>query len=142
MADPKSKSVEAFAVFFDDVRMEIGNKLSLMGLHGPIVQLNPASGAIIDRMAVFLTVRWPIMHQPKTIAFKLNVPGQITEYADLPAEAMQAAANVQEHSVATTIYTAFQLRFPPLRVGDSLTALLKVDGSEMKIGSLEITPMP
>lgn len=61
----------AYCHFCDDVRIEIGNKTSLMGIYGGEL-LVPAMPTMLPKLAVVTFVRTPIDQLLRTLAFEVR----------------------------------------------------------------------
>ena len=81
-------STEPFmwAVFCDDVRQEIGNKLSYLGIYGPNLIVPEFPTTLVKLCCVF-SLRVSLRKVPKNVTFKLLRDDELLFEADLtPAE--------------------------------------------------------
>jgi len=136
-------SLEPFlwATFCDDVRQEVGNKLSYLGIYGPnlIVRAFPTT---LVKLCCVLSVRVPPRSLPKHVVFRLMRDDEVLYEADVtPAEIMgatqQDSADAAD-SKALTIASIAQLIAFPVTQRCLLTARALLDGKELRGGALEL----
>lgn len=73
---------EAFAVFSDDVRFEVGGKTSLMGIYVGALSINqPEMPPTLPRLAVTVFVRWPSPSDLEPLEILVFFPNQQVEPA-------------------------------------------------------------
>lgn len=124
------------AMFLDDIRMEVGSKLSLMGMYTSTMAL--PEGALVDRISIFLYLRWHPDHiTPKHCVVRIQVTGQPETRQEFPIVEMELPPG-RTPFTAQFLNTAVQMRFPPLRVGDSVDVWADIDGDEYPAGRLRI----
>lgn len=77
-------SIEPFmmAIFCDDVRQEVGNKLSYLGIYGPNL-IVPAFPTTLIKLCCVLTVRLPADAPPKSVIFRLLRDDEVVFEANL-----------------------------------------------------------
>jgi hypothetical protein len=130
--------VRALALFFDDIRLEIGGKLTLIGQYAGDLWLNPASQPT-DRLAVLLHLTWPREYEPRNCAFRIEVTGQPPIAQDFPTPRKPDFSNKPLSPFSgILVQLAVHLRFPPLRTGDIIDVWCKVDDHELPAGRLRI----
>ncbi len=134
----ESNQVTALAFFFDDIRLEIGNKLSLIGQY--TLEMSFAEIALpVDRISVLLHVRWPRSHDIGKCLARVDIPGQPkADYQELP---FQAAFDLDSDKSAFSVnimQAILNLRFPPLRSGDAIDVWFMADDREYAAGRLRI----
>jgi hypothetical protein len=71
------------------VRVEIGNKTSLMGIYGGEL-LVPAMPTMLPKLAVVIFVRTPIDHPMATLAFEVRERATVLVRHEVPSEELQA----------------------------------------------------
>lgn len=130
-----------WATFCDDVRQEVGNKLSYLGVYGPnlIVQSFPTT---LVKLCCVFSVRMPLSSTPQHVVFKLLRDDEILFEADVsPSELMDPAVNSLTDgadSLALTISSIAQLVSFPITRRCFLKARAYVDGKELRGGALEL----
>lgn len=137
-------SLHALALFFDDVRLELGNKFTLIGQYLRDLYLPPGAPPL-DRLAILLIARWPLDWFPASVSARVVLPRQdpiIQMFSVLPPSALppQRTAFSGHH-----FETAMNLRFAPLQAGDTIEVWMAFDGDERPAGRLHIidgTPAP
>ena len=135
-------TVTAIAFFFDDARLEAGNKFSFMGMYvGDAVFSIP--NVPFDRLAVLLHIRWRPDFEVDSFKFRIEIPRQepISHEIEPPAldpgqsPAITPFAEMQLNAV-------LNLQFPPLQPGDDIKVWAIVDGSDVPAGRLVIRGQP
>lgn len=130
----------ATALFFDDIRLEVGNKLSMLGNYAGVLSIPtaPSAGISVDRLAIFLYVRWdPDYHHPTNIAARILVPGQPPIQQTFPSPGVNPDPQTTPFK-ATIMQAVISLRFPPLRVGDAIEVWAEIDGVDYPAGRLRV----
>ncbi len=129
--------VTALAFFFDDIRTEVGNKLTLIGQYGPQMFITDPNFPV-DRLAVLLHIRWPSGHHLSNAAVRMDLPGQPSQqYQNVPMEIPKSEPSASPFS-CNIMQVVVQIRFPGLRVGDNIDVWLRIDGHEFPAGRLNI----
>jgi hypothetical protein len=135
----KNIPVIGFAQFFDDIRREDNGKLIAIGMYTGDMVLPPGAPPA-DRLAILITVKWPLTYTPSSLNVRVEVPGQppIT-MADAFEAPRSAPLEAPPSSFAgATLQTVIQSRFPPLRIGDKIDVWLLVDEHEIPAGRLQV----
>ncbi len=135
---PDVSPITALAFFFDDIRLEMGNKISLMGQY--INDLVLADTPLpTDRLSVLLHARWPASYNISKCFAKIIVPGQPkSEYQELPMESQQYTGDDDTTSSTKILQAVLNLRFTPLRAGDIIEVWFRADDQEFAAGRLRI----
>ena len=130
--------IEAYAQFFDDIRIEITGKMILIGQYVGDLVLIPGP-MILDRLSVLFTARWPRETKPKQLGIRVEIPGQPHISQVLPAPAMPDFTNKPISPFAgVTVQGIIQLRFPPLRIGDIIDVWIQADDYDIPAGRLNV----
>jgi hypothetical protein len=79
----------AYCHFCDDIRIEIGNKTSLMGIYGGEL-LVPAIPTMLPKLAVVTFVRTPVDKPLRTLAFEVREGSTVLVRHEIPAEELEA----------------------------------------------------
>lgn len=136
-------STEPFmwAVFCDDVRQEIGNKLSYLGIYGPNLIVPEFPTTLVKLCCVF-SLRVSLRKVPKNVTFKLLRDDELLFEADVTPAESHAAANSGNadgtDAMALTIASIAQLISFPVTQRCTLRARAIVDGKELRGGALDL----
>src|SRR4051794_26127144 len=76
----------ANCVFCDDVRQEVGNKLSLMGVYSTEILFPMAPPIIYPKFAVVVWIISEVSDVPKKFSIRILVPPEGTEIGRIEAE--------------------------------------------------------
>jgi len=132
----------AHAVYCDDIRFEVGNKQSLVGVyHGKMFV--PTFPVTMPKLCVALWVVTPAENPFQALTLKLLFGNKVVVEAPLPAELFQAQETIVEppDPLNTRIFTAYTtLQLSPLKVDAPVTLKLRIqtEKEELKAGGLEI----
>ncbi len=139
----------AYCHFCDDIRAEVGNKLSLMGmyrgeLHVPIMPtfLPKLSLAIYCTTEVdqpFKSMKIVVAWSNGTILQDIELPG--SELATLSAQAVE---NTSPEDPITILTIGANLNIVPFAIENEMTLIAKViaDGEELVAGKLRVKHSP
>ena len=139
-------SIEPFmmAIFCDDVRQEVGNKLSYLGIYGPNL-IVPAFPTTLIKLCCVLTVRLPADAPPKSVIFRLLRDDEVVFEANLTppdgaveTDALAGASGDSAASRCLNITTIAQLVSFQIPKQTPLKARALVDGKELRGGALEL----
>lgn len=130
------KSIIVLAMFFDDIRLEVGNKFSLIGQYSGVMNIHEGSMPV-DRLAVLLHMRWHPDLSLNKGEIRISVTGQPLYRQDIPIPPLNNPIPRTEFS-ANIAQIAVHMRFPPLRVGDSIDVWADLDGVEYVAGRLRV----
>lgn len=108
------------ATYCDDIRQEVGNKISLMGCYqGELVV--PSAPLALPKLCVFISASTPNGRPFKTLAIRIAQEDAELARLDIPEDALnQAAQNPEATSTRLSVSTA--IAFAPFVI-DGLTAL-------------------
>ncbi len=130
-----------WATFCDDVRQEVGNKVSYLGIYGPNL-IVPAFPTTLVKLCCVFSVRVPIGRLPKNVIFRLLRDEELLFEADvMPAEMLGTANDGRAYgteTLALTIASIAQLIAFPITQRCFLRARAIVDGKELRGGTLEL----
>lgn len=133
-----------WSIFCDDVRQEIGNKLSYLGIYGPVLIVESLPTNLV-KLCCVMSVRVPAASPPRKVTFRLLREEEIIFEADAVQSDIQdtaaPTAAVGIDSLALTISTVAQLVSFPLTQRCFLSSVAVVDGKELRGGSLELLAM-
>jgi hypothetical protein len=129
------------ATFCDDVRQELGNKLSYLGIYGPNLVV-PSFPTTLVKLCCVFTLRIPIGSIPKSIVFKLFRDEEVIFEADLsPADKADLLAGISADNAgphALTVTSIAQLIGFQIPQRARLKTVAIVDGKELRGGALDL----
>ena len=131
-------------VFCDDVRNEIGNKLSFMGIYGPNILLNEFP-AVLPRFCVVMSLQLPAETQSDAVTFCLYKDDQEIGRAEASiSEARKTAPTVPDSDEERRLTIRFIAQMTSLQLDGPcrLKARAEVDGETIKGGSLIVEKIP
>jgi hypothetical protein len=124
-----------WVTYCDDVRQELGNKLSYMGVYGPQL-IVPDYPAAVLKLCVVMTVRGAAKAPPKSVIFRVLRNDEIVcEHAVDPGPLADAAGPDDRYFAIGAIAQLVNVEFAERTM---LRARAIVDGEELRGGSLEM----
>lgn len=130
-----------WATFCDDVRQEVGNKLSYLGIYGPNL-IVPSFPTTLIKLCCVFSVRVPAASPPKDIVFRLLKDEEVLFEADLSAadikEPATSTPGLGTDSLVITISSVAQLVSFTITERCLLKSRAIVDGKELRGGALEL----
>ena len=136
--------ISIHAIYCDDIRNEVGGKVSLMGVYHNEM-LFPSFPARSPKLGVRIVVRFPIGGLPReTLSIEVlhedGILGNMTfdrqALADIPVPSPKDATQVEDQSLSMQVmflFTPFQVKAPC-----KLESVVFVDGEEIQGNSLRI----
>jgi hypothetical protein len=117
------------AIFCDDIRQEMGNKMSFMGCYQSEL-LVPTTPIGLSKLCVYATVLTPIARPFKSLTLRVVLDGQI-ELArlEVPVEALTNLPEVQDET-ATRKSISTALMFSPFFI-EKPTSRRQLRGSQL-----------
>lgn len=130
-----------WVTFCDDVRQEVGNKYSMMGIYGSNL-IVPSFPTVLPKLCCTFNVRVPVDALPRQVVFKLFRGDEAIFEAEMsPASDQNTLAQLPpelDESHALTIATVAQFMNFAVTEQVLLRARAIVDGRELRGGSLEL----
>jgi hypothetical protein len=68
------KIVDAIALFFDDVRVEVGNKYSFMGMYQKTLNFPEGAATDLQKLFLLIVVRFSSIGDTKSLKFFIKLP--------------------------------------------------------------------
>lgn len=134
--------VTAVALFMDEARAESSGKNIFIGEYTGDMLLSPTVYPP-DRLTVLFFLRWPNDFSPRSLAVRIELPGQPPIVQSFPPPTKPGS---QRRPIPpfdrVSVQVLVQLRFPPLRVGDHIDAWAIVDGHDLPAGTLWVSEFP
>lgn len=137
-------SVFMETIYCDDVRSEIGNKLSFMGIYGPNILLTEFP-AVLAKFCVVMSLHMPADTKAQAVTFSLfKDDEEIGRSTALIADVRKAAPEPSEPDDDLRMTIRFIAQMTPLQIQGPcrLKARADVDGQTVKGGSLRVDRTP
>ncbi|HYE70110.1 MAG TPA: hypothetical protein VD932_01130 [Aquabacterium sp.] len=136
MSEPDSRPV--YCLFCDDIRTELGGKLSFMGLYGAELILNIPFPAILPKLGVIIGMIHKIGDQPKFIKVKIYGPVTGEEVAqfdinDIPPQP------IEEGMTKGHLRLTFQLVPFAIPQAGSVEVFVETERDSVRAGRLKIS---
>lgn len=131
----------AYTIFCDDLRQEVGNKVSYMGAYQGMMFVE-AFPFVLPKLCVAVTLRLPLDKRPKTLVFRMYMQDTVIAERsfDTTLIANQAAAEPNHDAAYTTVF--FQFMPFAAEAPTRLKSRVYLDDQELKAGALNIRTMP
>ncbi|MFM0435935.1 hypothetical protein PQQ84_05700 [Paraburkholderia strydomiana] len=135
----------AYSQFCDDVRAELGNKLSVMGIYsGEIIV--PSAPFVLARLCCVAACMTPVERPFSSLAFRLAVDGTEIARGEIPEEQLKATMEHVRSKVSgpdpiSRISASMTLLLSPYMVTAPhiIKAYAIADGEELPAGRLYVT---
>ena len=132
----------AFSHFCDDIRQEVGNKISLMGMYSGVLQVE-AFPAAIQKLACASSLIMSRRALPETVVARLYLNEQLLAEQAIPEGQVQILASnhpSDEVEKEDRLFISFYFLIAPLMFSEAgaLKAVITVDGEEMPSGKLRV----
>lgn len=131
-------------IYCDDVRSEIGNKVSYMGIYGPNILLKEFP-AVLSKLCAVMSLHLPADTQAETVTFSLYKDdaeiGRSTAYI---ADVRKAAPQSLESDEERRLTIRFIAQMAPFQLDGPcrLMARAEIDGEAVKGGVLVVQKVP
>jgi hypothetical protein len=129
------------AIFCDDVRTEIGGKLSLMGLYQSSMQLSvPTLPVLIPKMCVVVEARSPSTDPFQKLHIRVLLDEQVLVEGGFTSDQLQAP-NSGEEATYMTHGLVFAIQPFVIEGEGTLRVRAETEHGEIKVGGLKIEPV-
>lgn len=120
------------AIFCDDIRHEMGNKMSFMGCYQSELFV-PAAPIGLAKLCIFATAITPVARPFKSLTFRVIMDEQ-TELArlDIPSDGLLSTPKIQDETV-TRLSISTALIFSPFMIEKPTSLRLMADTDEGEI---------
>jgi hypothetical protein len=132
-----ARAVQATALFCDDIRLEAGGKVMLIG-HYPRETCFLQPSATIDRCAVYTSAVWSGRAPPAGIQIRIDLPDRAPGFFPVQLTQITEMAGASGEAVGHLLQCIVHLRFSPLRPGDVIQAFIRAGGTDFPTGRLLI----
>ncbi|WP_225031778.1 hypothetical protein [Paraburkholderia sp. XV] len=136
----------AYSHFCDDVRPELGNKLSVMGIYSGELFV-PVAPFVLSKLCCVLGCMTPTEKPFTSLGFSLTVDGNVIAYGEIPKEQLEMTLqNVKIRAEGpdpvTRYSSSMTLVLSPYLIANAhvIKAHAIVDGEQLPAGRLYITP--
>ena len=138
-----------YSIFCDDIRNEVGGKMSFIGCYNGIIFVPPTFPLVIPRFCIHLQIFSPAQNPYTSIVARCYAPSLETPIFEMPVETpdyekQQALLEGLDESPSAPLYivTATSLIFTPLRISEPgllrVRAMIDDEDEELRLGSLRI----
>ena len=133
----------ATCLFCDDIRQEVGNKISLMGVYGgDLILALPAQPVLIPRLGAFVSLITDLDDAPERVTMTVYVPPGRTEIVKIELPALPPPAS--QFDGATKSHYRFMIQFPPVTVSEEgfIEIILETEREVIRAGRLNVRFQP
>jgi hypothetical protein len=124
--------ISTTSLFFDDIRSELGGKLTMVGHYLQDCLLTPTS--VLDRLAIYTHAWWLANYRPKAVFVRLDLPGKQPNFYPVSVTQQDTPGGPSLLVCQSVIH----MRFDPLRPDDVIRTWLRVDDVDYESGRLNI----
>jgi hypothetical protein len=130
----------AHAIFCDDIRPEMGNKFSLMGVYGPELQIEAPFPVIIHRFGVRVGLITDMDDIPEFMKISITLPNN-TELLQTEVPIHQTPPQAALDEVVTKYHLAINLPFSPLPLfcAGFLEVWVETELGKIRAGKLKVS---
>lgn len=145
---PGSTKAEVFAVFCDDIRHEVGNKASLIGIYNGDLLASDLP-IFMPRLGVMFQLRTALDYELSNVTYKITSGDEIVMQVDITVEAGPGQSRISESRPDGQDPTSFRsvvsfLAIPPMTFTSpcTLRAIAIANGVEYMAGKLHVSKVP
>jgi hypothetical protein len=132
----------AICLFCDDIRQELGNKFSLMGVYGSdlIFPVEPQN-FLLPKFAAFVTISSDLDDAPTRISISGYIPPNRTEIVKLEMPELPPVSHPED---ATRAHFRTVLEFPPFVIGEDgvIEVVISTERETIRAGRLFVHFVP
>jgi hypothetical protein len=133
----------ATCLFCDDIRQEVGSKVSFMGVYGPdmIFAPDPSEGPlVVPRFAIVAWLTFDIDDKPKDVSLSVFMPPGKTEVikTELPVAQLEQHSVIQEGASKYRFQATFPIVNLIIPCSGFMDVVFVADGKEIRAGRLRI----
>lgn len=147
-ANPGSAKAEVFAVFCDDIRHEVGNKASLIGIYNGDLLASDLP-IFMPRLGVMVQLRAPLDYELLSVTYKITSGDEVIMQVEIMVEADPGRSRIAESRPDSQDPTSFRsvvsfLAIPPMTFTSpcTLRAIAIANGVEYMAGKLHVSKVP
>lgn len=129
-----------FALFYDDVRYEIGNKLSFIGQYLGEIRVGNSVWPP-DRLVVAVNFKFPLEANPESLTIHIDLPKGEPTRISYPLNLLGVHPDPSSPFAGRFVQVAIPLRFPPLEGGEIIDVWAEVADQRFPAGRLHVVEM-
>ena len=130
----------AYAMFCDDIRLEYGNKISLMGVYGSDLQLAENFPLMLPKFAVHVGLICDLSDIPTWLKLSVILPdGAELINVELPVDSLPKSKNIDATTTKYRIGQSLPITPLPLLNSGYLEVWLETETGKLRAGRLKIT---
>ena len=141
------------SIFCDDIRNEVGGKLSFIGCYNGVIFVPPEFPLVIPRFCIHLQIFSPAQKPYSSIVARCYAPSVDAPILEMPVETPEQheqqallAGLEKERSAPLYIVAATSLIFTPLRILSTgllrVRAMIDGENEELRLGSIRVEVRP
>jgi hypothetical protein len=145
---PEFAKAEIFAVFCDDIRHEVGNKASLIGIYNGDLLASDLP-IFMPRLGVMFQLRTPLDYELSNVTYRITSGDEVIMQVDIMVEAGPSRSRIAESRPDGQDPTSFRsvvsfLAIPPMTFTSpcTLRAIAIANGVEYVAGKLHVSRAP
>lgn len=145
---PASAKVEVFAVFCDDIRHEIGNKASLIGIYNGDL-LASELPIFMPRLGIMFQLRTPLDFELSNVTYRVSLGDEVIVQVDIKLETGLGQSRTADSRPNGQDQTSFRsvvsfLAIPPMTFTSpcTLRAIAVANEVEYMAGKLHVSKVP
>jgi hypothetical protein len=137
-----------YSIFCDDIRNEVGGKLSFIGCYNAVMFVSSTFPLVLPKFCAHMTVLTDISQPFLSVVARCYLPGEIEPVVEEkintpdPAGQLELAAKAERHPEPRYIAVSASLILSPIHIQEPGLIRIRavVDGGpeEMKLGSLRV----
>ena len=134
----------AYSIFCDDIRNEVNNKTSFMGIVGNLMYL-PAFPIVLSKLCVVITANTPRDNPFKSLSFKGFLNETVLFEVDLDTEQLEQANQGQgliEDPKGFLAQAMFVLSPLHIEAAGKIKISVIADGEDLECGGLQLSQAP
>lgn len=134
-----------YTIFCDDIRQEMGNKLSIMGVYGGQL-LVPQMPFVLPKLCIVMHARTLREHPFRQLRFRVLKDDELLTEQEIPEETLVAATKEPKRMLGESEYITFAVTAQLIPIVINSPFLLRsraiTEAGELKGGSLSIELSP
>ncbi len=133
----------AACLFCDDIRNEVGNKISLMGIYGgDLILALPLQPVMIPKLGAFVSLITDLNDTPERMTIIVYMPPKQTELVKIEIPAMPHASHFEG---ATKTHYRAMIQFPPVTIVEEegfIEIMIETERETIRAGRLYVRFQP
>lgn len=139
-----SNKPDGYTIFCDDIRQEVGNKASLMGIYGHEMFVHQPFPTAMHRMGFHITYREDPHAPMRNMTLCIYLPGDLSGTPTYKAEIERSDGQIAppppdlEPGARRIFVLNVNLNPVPLKEPGKIRVRMLVEGEEIKLGTLNV----